>query len=144
MIEANAAERTDAVANTQPALSLQPIFAMDSGSLFGVEAHLYQDEAQETGPNAFKQTTEGQAGLTGFSLGQIESALSLLSQWDSAKTPKLFVAIDTKMFVAGEDVTPRLEEMLWRAEIPNWLLTLVLHEPFGSPTLQKSATTSGS
>lgn len=113
---------------------------MDSGALYGVEARPQDHNAPEATASALREKAALQGRLVAFEFEQIERALTLLSAWDTASTPKLFVTVDTRLFLEAEDLSSRLEELLWRADAPKWLLILVLSERCGSPDLARVST----
>ena len=133
--ETNAPKPADgaALASERLQLALHPIFDMASGALYGVEARLQHHDAEEISIDALRERAARQGRLPEFEFQHIERALTLISTWDTSSTPKLFIKVDARLLLDANGFCARLEDLLWRAETPKWLMILMLNDQRGAP-----------
>lgn len=110
-------------------VALQPIYAMDSGQLIGVESltrgwaklgfdtpHLLFDHAHHVG------------ALEDLELGQIRKALTKVAALSQASMPNIFVNVDTRLLLSAGDLFDRVASILSAAGRPPQLFTIELSE----------------
>ena len=110
-------------------IAFQPIFGLQTGALYGVEA--LTRGAQALGfenPMALFDVADQLGVLAELEARQMEAAVRKIADLNTPSTPHLFINLDTRLLLSSMSIIERLEAALQRVERPRRLVTVELSE----------------